>query len=119
VAFSELVSPIRLMDLLALIETRLNRKPLLIGNANKLVKKIAWCTGAAQAYIENAADLGADVFISGEISEQTTHQAREMDVAYISAGHHATERYGVQALGKHLAEKFNLKHEFLDMENPV
>jgi dinuclear metal center YbgI/SA1388 family protein len=119
VAFSELVSPIRLMDLLALIETRLNRKPLLIGNANKLVKKIAWCTGAAQVYIENAADLGADVFISGEISEQTTHQAREMDVAYISAGHHATERYGVQALGKHLAEKFNLKHEFLDMENPV
>ena len=63
--------------------------------------------------------LGADVFISGEISEQTTHQAVESGVAYIAAGHHATERYGVQALGEHLAEKFDLQHEFIDIKNPV
>jgi dinuclear metal center YbgI/SA1388 family protein len=119
VACAELASPILLLDLLELIETRLNRRALLIGDANKLVKKVAWCTGAAQAYIDNAAELNADVFISGEISEQTTHQAIEMGVAYISAGHHATERYGVQALGAHLAEKFNLEHEFIDIDNPV
>lgn len=83
------------------------------------LKKIAWCTGAAQSYIEEAAALGADVFISGEISEQTTHQALEMGLAYIAAGHHATERYGIQALGAHLADKFGLQHEFIDINNPV
>ena len=66
-----------------------------------------------------AIGLGVDVYISGEISEQTTHQALESDVSYISAGHHATERYGVRALGAHLAEKFNLNHEFIDINNPV
>ena len=64
-------------------------------------------------------ELDVDVYISGEISEQTTHQAVESGIAYIAAGHHATERYGVQALGKHLAEKFNLQHEFIDINNPV
>lgn len=77
------------------------------------------CTGAAQSYIDQAIALEVDVFISGEISEQTTHQALESDVSYISAGHHATERYGVQALGEHLAEKFNLTHEFIDIYNPA
>jgi len=119
VALCALESAMRLADLMLLLETRLHRKPLLIGQENKLVKKIAWCTGAAQSYIEDAAKLGADVFISGEISEQTTHQALEMDVAYIAAGHHATERYGIQALGAHLAEKFDLQHEFIDISNPV
>lgn len=119
VAYAELSSAMRLVDLLALIECKLKRKPLLIGDEERLVKKIAWCTGAAQSYIDSAVALDADVFISGEISEQTTHQALEMGIAYISAGHHATERYGVQALGAHLAEKFNLDHVFLDMNNPV
>lgn len=119
IACAELASAVRLEDLMTRIEVRLKRKALLIGDADKLVKKVAWCTGAAQSYIEGALELGADVFISGEISEQTTHQAIEMGIAYISAGHHATERYGVQALGAHLAEKFNLEHEFLDIDNPV
>jgi len=101
------------------VETCLNRTPMLVGDASKPIKKIAWCTGAAQSYIEEAAALGADVFISGEISEQTTHQALEMGLAYIAAGHHATERYGVQALGAHLADKFGLQHEFIDINNPV
>jgi putative NIF3 family GTP cyclohydrolase 1 type 2 len=80
---------------------------------------IAWCTGAGQGYILEAADLGVDGFLSGEISEQTAHQARELGVDYFAAGHDATERYGVQALAAHLAERFELEHRFLDLDNPA
>jgi dinuclear metal center YbgI/SA1388 family protein len=83
------------------------------------VEQVAWCTGAAQGYIEEAAVLGVDAFISGEISEQTTHQARELGLDYLAAGHHATERYGVQALGDHLAERFGIEHRFIDVDNPA
>ena len=119
VAYGELKTALTLGDFALQVEKCLQRSPLVIGNQKQMVKKVAWCTGAAQSYIEAAATLGADVYISGEISEQTTHQALEMGVPYISAGHHATERYGIQALGRHLAEKFNLAHEFLDIKNPV
>ena len=119
VAYAELEAAITLGDFLLHIESCLQRTPMCIGDSNKLVKKVAWCTGAAQGYIETAAALGVDVFISGEISEQTTHLALEMGVAYVSAGHHATERYGIKALGEHLAAKFNLEHEFIDINNPV
>jgi putative NIF3 family GTP cyclohydrolase 1 type 2 len=92
---------------------------LVIGDLNRTVKTVAWCTGGAQNYISEAIELGVDVYISGEVSEQTVHMARESGVAYIAAGHHATERYGVKALGEHLAEKFGLRHEFIDIDNPV
>jgi len=119
VAYGELGVAMTLGEFALQLEVGLQRRPMLIGDKEKLVKKVAWCTGAAQGYIDTAASLGADVFISGEISEQTTHQSLESGVAYISAGHHATERYGIQALGQHLAERFNLQHEFLDINNPV
>lgn len=97
----------------------LNREPLVVGDLENKVNRVAWCTGAAQDYFEQAIELGADVFISGEVSEQTIHLARESGVAYIAAGHHATERYGIQALGQHLADKFGLEHFFIDIDNPV
>ena len=97
----------------------LQRQPFVISGAAREVRRVAWCTGAAQQYLETAIELGVDVFISGEISEQTVHMARESGVTYIAAGHHATERYGVQALGRHLAEQFGLKHQFIDIDNPV
>lgn len=98
----------------------LQHQPLFLdGGHQGEIATIAWCTGAAQGYIEAAAELGVDAYISGEISEQTTHQSRELGVHYFAAGHHATERYGVQALGKHLAEKFQLSCEFIDCPNPV
>ena len=81
--------------------------------------RVAWCTGAAQGFIEEAHALQVDAFVSGEISEQTVHFAREAGLAYFAAGHHATERYGVQALGAHLAEKFAIEHRFIDIHNPV
>lgn len=101
------------------IEARLKRKPLLVGDGRREVRRVAWCTGAAQGYIEDAERLGIDAYLSGEISEQTVHYARESRVAYIAAGHHATERYGVQALGAHLAARFGIAHEFIDIDNPV
>ena len=101
------------------IKIKLQREPLIIGDLDKPIKRIAWCTGAAQNYLDVAVGLGVDVYVSGEVSEQTVHLARESGVAYIAAGHHATERYGVQALGHHLAQHFSLGHSFIDIDNPV
>lgn len=101
------------------IEHALQRAPLHIAGSTSVIRSIAWCTGAAEGYIEQAANLGVDAYLSGEISEQTVHIARELGIHYFSAGHHATERYGVQALGEHLAAHFGLEHEFIEIENPV
>jgi putative NIF3 family GTP cyclohydrolase 1 type 2 len=119
IAYGYLAQAVTLREFVQHLGNKLGRTPLVMGDLNKMVHKIAWCTGAAQGYFDVAIGLAADVYISGEISEQTMHQAVESGVSYISAGHHATERYGVQALGEHLAEKFNLKHEFIDINNPV
>ena len=97
----------------------MNRAPLHIAAIDRPVQHLAWCTGAAQRYIGEAHALGADLFISGEVSEQTTHEARELGIDYLGAGHHATERYGVQALGAHLADQFEIQHRFIDRDNPV
>ena len=98
---------------------RLGRDPLVVGDLNKPMKRIAWCTGGAQNYIKEAYLMKVDAYISGEISESTFHAANEMGVAYIAAGHHATERYGIQALGQHLEKTFRIKHRFIDLPNPV
>jgi len=119
IAYAEMAAGVPLSAIAELIEQRLGRPVLTVGEATQTIKRLAWCTGAAQGYIDQAIAQGADLFISGEISEQTVHQSLESGVAYISAGHHATERYGVQALGRHLAEKFNLEHVFIDIHNPV
>ena len=83
------------------------------------MRRVAWCTGGAQNYIEKAVDMGVDAYISGEISEQTTHIARESGIHYFAVGHHASERYGAMALGQHLADRFQLQHQFVDIDNPA
>lgn len=103
----------------ALVEQRLERAPMLIGEAGREVRRVAWCTGAAHGMLDAAIAAGADLYLSGEISEPTVHLARETGVAYLSCGHHATERYGVQALGQHLAARFGIVHRFIDIPNPV
>jgi len=108
-----------LADLAAQLKSELRRDPLVIGDPGRPVKRIAWCSGGAQSYFETAIGLGVDVYVSGEISEQHVHLARETGVAYIAAGHHATERFGVQALAAHLVERFGIECEFLDIDNPV
>lgn len=101
------------------IERVLGRKPLVIGSMDMPLARIGWCTGAAQNYLGVAIAAGAGAYLSGEISEPTVHLARESGVAYIACGHHATERYGVQALGQRLAEEFSIEHRFIDIDNPV
>jgi len=118
-AYGSLPQPMSAQDFVSHIGTRLHRVPLHIPGTAPEIRRVAWCTGAAQGYIEQAVTLGVDAFISGEISEQTVHVARETGIHYYAAGHHATERYGVQALGAHLAERFGIAHRFLDIDNPV
>lgn len=97
----------------------LHRQPQHIAGNDRPIKRIAWCTGAAQGYIDKAIALGVDAFVTGEISEPTVHAARENGIHFFSAGHHATERYGVKALGEHLAQHFGIAHRFIDIDNPV
>ena len=85
----------------------------------KQIKTLAWCTGAAQDFIELAASAEVDAYITGEASERTVHFAREAGIHFYACGHHATERDGILSLGEHLAQKFNLTHKFIDIPNPV
>jgi dinuclear metal center YbgI/SA1388 family protein len=101
------------------LDDLLGRPPLLIGRLDRPVIRLAWCSGGAQGWFEQAMAVGADCYVSGEISEQTVHLARESGVPYIAAGHHATERYGVMALGEHLRERFDLDCRFVEVDNPV
>jgi len=118
-AHGRLVKTTTLQGLSGHVQTVLKRTPFVVGEADKKIQTIAWCTGAAQDYLAQAVELGVDAFLTGEVSEQTVHLARESGVAFIAAGHHATERYGVQALGQHLAQNFGLKHIFIDVDNPI
>ena len=113
------IEPCDLTALATKIALVLGRTPMVIGDGARTIRRIAWCSGGAQGYFEQAIALGVDAFVSGEISEQTVHLARESGVAYLAAGHHATERYGVQALAAHLAARFGITCEFVDLDNPV
>ncbi|MDD2664674.1 MAG: Nif3-like dinuclear metal center hexameric protein [Dechloromonas sp.] len=112
-------APLDLAGLTARLAGELGREPLVVGDASRPVRRIAWCSGGAQGYFEQAIALGVDAYVSGEISEQTVHLARESGVAYLAAGHHATERYGAAALAEHLAARFGLDCRFIDVDNPV
>ena len=112
-----LTTPMTLPQLADVLHERLGREPMVIGE--RTVSSVAWCTGAGQGYIDAAADWGADAFVTGEVSEQTVHIARERAIGFIAAGHHATERYGVQAVGERVAEALDLSHEFIDVANPA
>lgn len=101
------------------IETKLGRKPLHIAGTDDLISRVAWCTGAAQGMIDDASKLQADAYLTGEVSEPTVHSARELGLHFYAAGHHATERYGVQALGEYLADQLAVEHVFIDIDNPV
>jgi dinuclear metal center YbgI/SA1388 family protein len=101
------------------LKRRLGQAPVVVGTLDRPIRRIAWCTGAAQDMIVEAARSGADAFVSGEISERTTHLARELGLVYFAAGHHATERYGVQALAQAAAQALGIEQQFIDDPNPV
>lgn len=116
---ADLDPPLTACGLTQRIEGTLNRPPLHIPGGPLHIRRIGWCTGAAQGLIGQAADLGLDAFISGEISEPTVHVARERAIHYFSAGHHATERYGAEELGKIVSTHFGIEQCFFDIDNPA
>jgi dinuclear metal center YbgI/SA1388 family protein len=114
-----LLRPLNLAEFTQQIDSRLDTSALAIDGGGHTIERIAWCSGAAQGFIESAAELGVDAFVSGEVSEPTFHLARELGLHYVGAGHHATERYGVQALALEIANRFALRQQFIDIANPV
>ena len=119
--YGHLAAPTTLADLALSVAAQLQRAPLVIAGDDgaRPISRVAWCSGGAQSYFEAATALRVDAFLTGEISEQHVHLARESGVAFLAAGHHATERYGVQALAAHLAERFGIACEYVDIDNPV
>lgn len=113
-----LAEPVTARDFARRIQEVLGREPLLI-EGNRMVQRVGWCSGGGQGYIDQAVLEGVDLYFSGEASEQTVHSAQENGISFIAAGHHATERYGVQALGDYLARRFAVEHIFIDCPNPV
>src|SRR3569833_1969787 len=116
---SELTVPMTAEDCAYYIERALGRVPLFVSGGERTIRRVGWCTGAAQKYIDAAAAQGLDAYITGEVSEHPVHVARELGIHFFAAGHHATERYGAAALGEHLAQRFGVKHLHLDLANPA
>ena len=117
--FSAAIEPTSLDVLNGRLEQVLTRKVTAVPGDGRPLRRVAWCTGGAQGYFEPAIAAGADVFVTGEISEPQAHYARETGVAFIAAGHHATERYGVQGVGAQVAQDLGLSWQFIDVDNPA
>ena len=101
------------------LQSILGRTVTCVSSEHKTIKRIAWCSGGAQSYFEDAIAAGVDAFITGEISEPQAHIAKETGVAFMACGHHATERYGAPAVAAHVAASLGLHHEFIDIHNPA
>lgn len=121
--WSDQAQPLTLNDLVQRADVSLahegRRELAVVPGDGRLLRRIAWCSGGAQGFFEAAILAGADAFLTGEISEPQAHYARECGVAFIAAGHHATERDGVRALGEHVAQQHGLRHTFIDVGNPA
>ncbi len=114
-----LVAPLSLEELTVQMGAVLGRGIVAVPGDGRALRRVAWCTGGAQGYFETAIAAGADVYVTGEISEPQAHYAAETGVAYIAAGHHATERYGVQAVAAEAAGALGLTQQFIDIPNPA
>ncbi|WP_028537194.1 Nif3-like dinuclear metal center hexameric protein [Paludibacterium yongneupense] len=114
-----LAAPMTAADWSARVGARLRRPPVLLGRPDKRIERVAWCSGGAQAYFADAIALGVDAFLTGEASEQNHHMAIESDIAFLAAGHHATERYGIQALGQLLRDDYDMTVCWQDNDNPI
>ena len=120
VFWGELTTPLSGEALAQRIEEKLGRTPLHCGdNAPAQIRRVAWCSGGGQGFIDSAAAFGVDAYITGEVSEQTVHSAREQGLHFCAAGHHATERGGIKALGEWLASEHGLDVTFIDIPNPA
>jgi dinuclear metal center YbgI/SA1388 family protein len=115
----EFEQPLSSLAVQQLLAQRLGQMPVMVADPAKMIQRIGFCSGAAQDYLYKAADQGCDAYFSGEISERTYHEAREYGIAYFAAGHHATERYGIQRLASALAQQFGIQHSYVELNNPI
>jgi dinuclear metal center YbgI/SA1388 family protein len=111
--------PLPMPALVQQVQARLRRVPVVLEGDGRPIRRVAWCSGGAQGYFEAAIAAGADLYLTGEISEPQAHLSRETGVAFMACGHHATERYGAAAVGEQLAGQFGVAHRFIDIENPA
>ena len=101
------------------MQTITAREPLVFDAGPPQVRRLAIVSGAGADYIADALNAGADALLTGEPAERSMAAARESGLHLIAAGHYATETFGVRRLGEHVAERFELRHVFLDVPNPV
>lgn len=101
------------------VQQQLGRSPVVVGESQKAIRRLGWCSGGAQSFFQAAIDAGVDAFLTGEISEPQAHMARETGVAFLACGHHATERLGAPAVAAHVAARFGISHSFVDIDNPA
>lgn len=118
IQLGHLPQPLSLQEFAGQVHQALQRKPTFVGNPQQKISSVAWCTGGAQGFMPTAIEAGVDLYLTGEASEHSFHYAQETDTAFMAAGHHATERYGVKALGEHIAQQFPVQVEFIDIDNP-
>lgn len=106
-------------DLALHVQRVLGRQVTWLGDPQRPIRRLGWCSGGAQGYFEAAIEAGVDAFLTGELSEPQAHYARECGVAFLACGHHATERYGAPALAAHLALELGLEHRYIEVDNPA
>nr|WP_174506452.1 Nif3-like dinuclear metal center hexameric protein [Acinetobacter sp. Marseille-Q1620] len=111
--------PISPHDFKTFLSERLGFDAIHLDAQKTNIQKVGFCTGAAQDFITKAAEQNCDAYISGEVSERTFYEAKELDVHYYACGHHATERYGVQRLAKAISEQFNIEYSYFELNNPI
>lgn len=114
-----LTAPMRAAAWGDVLSERLGRRALLLGDSGQMISRVAWCTGGAQGLFEEALALGVDAFVTGEASEKNQHLAMESGCVFVSAGHHATERYGIEALAGKIRNDLGMDVEFIDIDNPI
>ncbi|MBL4867206.1 MAG: Nif3-like dinuclear metal center hexameric protein [Pseudomonadales bacterium] len=115
----KLLTPMTVAEFSKLLEDKLGNKPLSLAGGSSKIERIAWCTGAAEGFIDKAIALEVDAYLTGEVSEPTYHTVQEQGIHFFAAGHHATERYGVKALGEHLSQELGIEQVFIDIHNPI
>jgi dinuclear metal center YbgI/SA1388 family protein len=106
-------------ELVARVRAATDREPLAFTDGPERVRTVGVVSGAGADYLEDAIAAGLDAFVTGEPTERSMSRAREAGIHFLAAGHYATETFGVRALGERLAERFGLRHVFIDVPNPI
>jgi dinuclear metal center YbgI/SA1388 family protein len=113
------IAPIAFSDLLGKVQSLFQFDPLVFPYGPEKIQRVGYCSGGGDREISLAIDAGLDAYITGEAAESTMHLAKEGSIHFFAAGHYATERLGIRALGEHITKKFSLEVQFIDIPNPI